>query len=305
MINKKLVFYSLLFFQKNEKIPNLSKFYSKKKELIYCKLALNLAGSIHKQGFKHILITNNKSKINELIHYNFPIQQINFKKLLNKKTKFYSAHFKIDVIKILSQKKYKSCLLDLDILITKKFSKKFLMLAKNFNLVSSLDYKTYNKEISLVYKILCNLNIKKPKWYGGEFILGDPIFFKKLYSQIMKIYPNYKKNLNNFFHVGDETLLNSALQILLIKKKILFKDIKNSNIIIRYWSILNTDIRKLSQAIDNIFLHLPSDKFFLSKINTNDYSFNELKKVYINYHQSFIRILILKLKNLIKHLLNI
>jgi len=178
MINKKLVFYSLLFFQKNEKIPNLSKFYSKKKELIYCKLALNLAGSIHKQGFKHILITNNKSKINELIHYNFPIQQINFKKLLNKKTKFYSAHFKIDVIKILSQKKYKSCLLDLDILITKKFSKKFLMLAKNFNLVSSLDYKTYNKEISLVYKILCNLNIKKPKWYGGEFILGDPIFFK-------------------------------------------------------------------------------------------------------------------------------
>jgi len=205
----------------------------------------------------------------------------------------------------LSQKKYKSCLLDLDILITKKFSKKFLMLAKNFNLVSSLDYKNYNKEISLVYKILCNLNIKKPKWYGGEFILGDPIFFKKLYSQIMKIYPNYKKNLNNFFHVSDETLVNSALQILLIKKRILFKDIKNSNIVIRYWSILNTDVRKLSQAINNIFLHLPSDKFFLSKINTDDYNFNELKKVYINYHQSFIRILILKFNNLIKYLLNI
>lgn len=306
MLKNQLTFYSLLFFEKNEKIINLSRFNSdKKKEIIYSKMALNLSKSIHKQGFKHILITNQKQKIKNLVNYNYPIYEIKFNKFLNKKTKFYSAHFKIDVIKMLSKKKNKSCLLDLDILITKKFTKKFLYLLKNYNLLCSLDYNLYNKKINLVYKLIANLNFKTPKWYGGEFILGEPIFFKRLYSQIMKIYPNYIKNLNYLFHVGDETLINSAIHILLQKNEIFFKDIKNFNIVCRYWSILNDDLTKIKYAMNNIFLHLPSDKVFLSKINVDDYNFKELKKVYLEYHQYFWKKLILKFKNKIKVLLNL
>jgi len=303
MLKNQLTFYSLLFFEKNEKIINLSRFNSdKKKEIIYSKMALNLSKSIHKQGFKHILITNQKQKIKSLVNYNYPIYEIKFNKLLNKKTKFYSAHFKIDVLKLLSKKKNKSCLIDLDILITKKFTKKFLYLLKNYNLLYSLDYNLYNKKINLTYKLLANLNFKTPKWYGGEFILGNKLFFKKLYKEIDILYPKYIKNINHFFHIGDETLLNCAIQKLLLKNNFFFKDIKGKKIIYRHWSIIKNSKFKLEYALKNIFLHAPGDKFFISRLNFNYLNFNLIKHKYSNHHNSIIRAVLLFLINKMKKL---
>ena len=288
--NKNITFYSLLFFEKNEKITNLSRILNKNKDYIYSKMALNLSKSIHNLGYQHVLVTNDKLKIRKLVNYKYPLKELKFKKILDSNTRFYSAHYKIDVFKYLSNKKNRSCLLDLDILIVKKFTKKFLSLSKHKNLIFSLNYDSgYNKKINFIFEKLCKFKIYKPKWYGGEFILGNSLFFKRLYIQIMKIYPNYKKNLNNFFFIGDETLTNSALQILLNKKKISFYDIRNCNFITRYWSILNYDLVKLNSVLRNIFLHLPSDKLFLSKNDISDYEYTDIKKMYLNYHQSYSR----------------
>ena len=60
MKNKKIIFYSLLYFTDNDINPNLSSFYKKNKDKIYILNALNLNNSLAKQNLNYVLITNNK-----------------------------------------------------------------------------------------------------------------------------------------------------------------------------------------------------------------------------------------------------
>jgi hypothetical protein len=305
-MERMITFYSLLYFSKSEKIPNLSRLLHWNKDSIYVNMASNLSNQLHKLGYKHILITN-KKKILESYNYKFPVIELNFKKRIKKETRFYSAHFKIDIFKYFSKQQNKSCLIDLDIFIINKFNNYFKNLANNYNLLYSLengaDYgKKYYSEINKIFNIIINKKFKKPKWYGGEFILGNKLFFKKLYKEIDILYPKYIKNINHFFHIGDETLLNCAIQKLLLKNNFFFKDIKGKKIIYRHWSIIKNSKFKLEYALKNIFLHAPGDKFFISRLNFNYLNFNLIKHKYSNHHNSIIRAVLLFLINKMKKL---
>jgi hypothetical protein len=130
-----------------------------------------------------------------------------------------------------------------------------------------------------------NNNVGK-HWYGGEFIFATPKFFLQIYNEIIdKIYVNYINNYDGLYHVGDEMLLNAAIQNL--GKKISFIDISKKKIIIRYWSINTIEKQKNIQKFLNFFLlHLPADKKYLSKINILLLDYKEFKKFYLYYLNS-------------------
>ena len=306
-----LIFYALLFFSKEDVNPNLKIKSLNKKYEILLKNAYNLANSLKKQKLKFILLTNNLKKTSEFKKINFTVKKINFKKKISSKTPFYSAHYKLDVFKYFEKQKHICCLLDLDVIAINKISK-HLILAKNneTNLVYDLNSKKdqkYNSKIIETLKICNNLKDNKPNWYGGEFIFGNNIFFKKINQKIKYIYPRYIRNISKVHHIGDETIVNSALQIIKKEKKIKFKDVSKNKVITRYWSInTKTKQKDIEYFLKKHFLlHLPGDKIFLSKIDVNKMNYKEIRSIYKDHVYSFKNRFINKSKFLLNYLKNV
>jgi hypothetical protein len=224
-----LIFYGLLFFSKKDINPNFKvKSFNKKYEILL-KNAYNLANSLKKQKLKFVLLTNSLEKIRKFKKVNFIVKKINFKKKISSNTPFYTAHYKLDVFKYFEKQKHICCLLDLDVVAINKISKHLIIAKnKNINLVYDLNDqqdKNYNSKIIKTLKLCNNLNNNYPNWYGGEFIFGNRFFFREINNKIKIIYPKYIKNLDAIHHIGDETIVNAALQIMKKEKKIKFKDI--------------------------------------------------------------------------------
>ena len=103
-----------------------------------------------------------------------------------------------------------------------------------------------------------NLANNQPNWYGGEFIFGNNIFFKTINTKIKYIYPKYIKNINKIHHIGDETIVNSALQIIKKEKQIKFTDISKNKVIARYWSINTKTKQKNRLSFKKLFFITPT-----------------------------------------------
>ncbi|MHA3091609.1 hypothetical protein [Acinetobacter brisouii] len=247
------------------------------------------------------VITNNGEKIvnlNSDIELYCNLIEIDFSTNVPENAKFYSAHFKLDVFRYFSKlpNEFYGGLIDLDV----------ICLGENFKIFNEL----LEKKESLVYEITEQRLpaygfdvIKKDisyvlgmesvgKWYGGEFIFGDAIFFKKLIKEIDGIYQNYIKNIDHLSHHGDEVIVSAAIEKL-IRNGVSLKSISNNGIIERYWSVYpKHKQRKIEFYLDNFFLHLPADKDFIS--NNCNLEINSFIKKYKKY--VFIR----KLKSFIK-----
>jgi hypothetical protein len=96
-------------------------------------------------------------------------------------------------------------------------------------------------------------------------------------------------------------LLNAAIQNL--GKKISFIEISQKKIISRYWSINTIEKKKnIKNYLNSFLLHLPADKKYLSKINMLSIDYNEFKKFYLNYLNSFKKIIYNKLQFLYRRI---
>lgn len=309
-MKNKIIFYGLLYFSKKDINPNFrySNYHSKYKVLI--NNAYNLASSLYKQDLKFILLTNSIRELKKFRKYNFPVKEINFKKKINNNTKFFTAHFKLDTFVYFEKQKHNSCLLDLDVIAINKIKKILTEVnLQKTSLVYDLNDKKnfkYNKKILKTLQWCNNLKDNEPNWYGGEFILGNEKFYKELNKNIKIVLPNYKKNLKRFHHVGDETIVNSALQLIKKKKSFLIRDISKMKIIKRYWSIPTKSKQdNLKTFLNNHFLlHLPADKIFLSNLDVDNITYKEIRKKYKNKVLSLTNIMLYRFKSLINFVRN-
>ena len=114
------------------------------------------------------------------------------------------------------------------------------------------------------------------------------------------------KNRNKLHHLGDEMLLNSALQIIKRDNKIQFTDISSFSIVERYWSSnTNHKQKNIDYVLKSSLIHLPSDKKFLSTINTKSNSLKNIHKIVKNHLKSKKLLLINILKKFIEFLSNL
>lgn len=285
-----MYFYSLFYLQENDDKVESVNLNSNNHLKVYIDNMFFLSKTLFDaSGCKLNVVTNNIEKIKEIgrgIDKYCDFLEINFDTKIPGNAKFYSAHYKLDVLRYFSQLPIDNYigLIDIDIVCT----------GENFDKLKSLFEKKYN----LVYEITEQRssaygmpNLKKDlglilgrnsegNWYGGEFIFGNPIFFKKLIVEIDKIYVNYVKNLDYLSHHGDEVIVSAAVEILK-NQGVLIKSVNNIGIIERYWSVYpKHKQKKLSFYLNNFFLHLPSDKEFIAdniSLNLSDF-INKYKK---------------------------
>ena len=299
----KIRFYGLLYISKIDSNPNLNKKYLNNKIYIYAKNAENLYYSLKKNDCELVIVTNKPKLIKNFFSKDIEIKKINFLKLIPKNIKFYSSHFKLDLYSFLSKKNNYSGILDLDMLLINKFNAKFLkFIRQKKNLVLNLNNKknkTHNKLIKSSLDICNKSNLNSADWYGGEFLIGNDIFFKNIYKYARSCISNYLKNRNKLHHLGDEMLLNSALQIIKRDNKIQFTDISSFSIVERYWSSnTNHKQKNIDYVLKSSLIHLPSDKKFLSTINAKSNSLKNIHKIVKNHLKSKKLLLINILKKI-------
>ncbi len=241
---------------------------------IYLNNAYYLAKNLFDiNGIKLNLLTNNKDLIKKIvpdIDKYCNLLEISFFTNVPKNARFYSAHFKLDVFRYLSnlEKNEYVGLIDLDVICINKFSDSFIDLFNNripivYDITNQrVDAYGENKIIEDLSYVLGEKSLGR--WYGGEFIFGSPDFFKKLVDHINEVYLNYCNNLNKLSHHGDEVIVSAAIEKM-IKKGENIKLVNDLLIIERYWSKIPRHKQNRFKYVEkSSLLHLPADKKFIS-----------------------------------------
>lgn len=273
---KHVTFYSLFYLDESalDISINLRSKQSNKYK-VYLENAITLSKSLSGYGCSHILIVNDKKSISSMLENmgclgEIKLQQIDFSLEVPAGINFYSAHFKIDAIKFLSQLEGYNVLLDLDVIAVNPPDSLFYLYVKNnvplYYDITDQVIPAYGSDMILSDMKKISTNAIESRWSGGEFLAGDAKFFDFLHKEIMSIYGSYVKSYKLLHHQGDEMLVSIALQIMKTKYQIYIADAGTPGIIYRYWGSCPKHPQKALNYMDYVFLlHLPSDKDLLVK----------------------------------------
>ncbi|HEX8349853.1 MAG TPA: hypothetical protein VF598_07815 [Hymenobacter sp.] len=195
--------------------------------------------------------------------------QLIFNEWVPGKVGFYQAHYKIDLLKQVYDTLEEDeilLLLDTDILCLKKFNTDVIggITSAAYN-ISDQCFQTYGFErVRSDLNFLTDQELVNPAWYGGEFLIGDREFLKKLIHEINFVLPRYIKAWRDLHHHGDESIISSALNRLPANT---FLDVTPLNVVNRFWTVRTKHTqRSIGYALESVFLHLPSEKGFLESL---------------------------------------
>jgi hypothetical protein len=242
---------------------------------VYIRCACNLASMMGASERPLTLITNDKKKVLSSSAYakSFPIVEMDFTLDVPRGIPFRSAHFKLDVIAALGTGRFgtRPALIDLDMLAIQPISD---------DLLTSEGFLAYDITSAMIAevgeaKLLRDINIltdhprDRPIWFGGEFLLANHDDFAELSKEILRIWPNYLKNIETFSHIGDETVVTAALLNLMNMSKPI-RDAGQAGVVQRWWSArTHFPQKRLHEMSETCFLHLPADKVFFASLDAH------------------------------------
>lgn len=292
-------FFGLLHLNENESSSvNLKEKNFNKKIEIYLKNAMALSNSIANIGEQLTLITNKSEKIESMLknikgNHSLNLKQLDFEMNVPKGLRFYSAHYKIEVFKYLSNLNNEySIFCDLDMIAIQDKLPKPLLNCINSGIplcydITDNDYSYYGHEkIINTIDLVLGSSGSSGHWYGGEFLAGPPTFFKEISKVTDKLTENYINNIDNLHHLGDEAITTAAIE-LLKKNGVYIEDAGKNGIVGRYWNSRTRYSQPNFSYYQNCFLlHLPADKDFLAALITANNNLNQSNlfsyKKYIN-----------------------
>jgi len=264
------------------------------KAAIYVNNAINLQHSLHKSGVEFILLTNNKSIVDEIVRVEgreLNVVEIPFLTKVPSGTRFYSAHFKIDAFRYLSalNDKYTG-LCDLDMTCINDLPACFLNNIENqtpmYFDISDQVIPAYGQEVVARDLELIHHLKSEGRWSGGEFVCGSPSFFAALTTEIDNVYGNYLDVIDKLHHKGDESIVSASLEIMR-RKGVYISDAGTLGIVGRYWSCRIAHPQKSFKYFEKCYLlHLPGDKRFLSDMaKKGPFDFSAFKREYAVYRK--------------------
>lgn len=251
----------------------------------YFLCAINLFRSLQSVGIQLCIVTNSKLLLDSFAFEETEIDiiQLEFDLSMPEGTKFYSAHYKIELFRFLSllPDEYVG-LVDCDVVCINKIPRSLQnaisqKLPMYYDITEQM-VPTYGIETVISDKEKIDNRASIGLWAGGEFMAGPPAFFGILYQQVDNLKKVYFKISHSLFHEGDEMITSVSIEKMMADGYNIF-DAGNLNIIKRFWSI-NVKHAQLPLAAykECFLLHLPADKAFLSKISNEDYRKGIFKK---------------------------
>jgi hypothetical protein len=242
---------------------------------VYIGCAALAAKSARANGIDFGLFTNDAATIRKVVDRDgldpFPIEEIDFSLDVPLVKEFYSAHFKIDVIKALASGEYGDLvgMIDLDTLFLRGLHEDVSRHAREGFCVYQTDdvFAFYGtRKVLRDLETVAGTAIEDPKWYGGEFLVATPANMRILHEVVEICWPRYVANIKSMRHIGDEVAVSAALNILR-QRGIPVTDLGNSRAAVgRWWSAPTSYPQRAFEELQRCFLlHLPSDKPYLAE----------------------------------------
>lgn len=273
----KYCFYSLLHIAEFETTANAFTPRSFDHQMeIYVRNAQVLAASLQHFDCKFVLLTNDTRKLKRYLlngGFEVEVQEIPCITNVPKGTKYFSAHFKLDVYRYFSTLPEIYCVyLDLDMVCVNPLPSSFLHYVR----LGTPMYLDVSAESISVYgesPMQSDLSLvlgreSEGKWAGGEFLAGCSSFFIKLVQEIEVVLPSYISNMASLNHIGDETFVSAALENL--RSNLYITDAGAMLIVGRYWN-RQCESEFIYQNRFEFFkrcflIHLPADKLWIANL---------------------------------------
>lgn len=130
-----------------------------------------------------------------------------------------------------------------------------------------LPHEMPSEGIAQVHQICPEVDKATFTWAGGEMIGGTASFYSRLVEKIDHVLPAYFRELSKteLFHIGDEMPVSIAWN-LLGQERLQSIEAYSVGLLYRYWG--NTETKPFSHYGVSL-MHLPYDKLFLAKVDTN------------------------------------
>jgi len=236
--------------------------------VVYVGCASLLAASARWAGESFTVLTNAASELHRIAaEHGFPpfaCKEIAFDLEIPRNIRFYQAHYKLCALDAMASGELGgfTALIDIDAVLLGGLSPR---------LGGLHGLHAYGIDEGLAEAHLGDLHrlIGHPRgprrWFGGEFIAGDPAALRPLAAAVKMLLPRYLEAVPTLAHVGDETLVSAALN-LLIEAGAAVHDVGPERTVVRWYSSrLRVRQERLAQALDATMLHLPADKSFLQE----------------------------------------
>lgn len=267
---------------------------------IYLNCGRLLAASCKTFGINYAIITNKAEYVKERVNLlGGGVEIVSFvtNRSVPADLSFYSAHFKLDVLRGFGEGLFgrQIGLVDLDTVVVNDFLLDSLVKSEDSLFVydiSDIERASYGDGIiSQSLKAVGGPVTNIAYWFGGEFIFGNQNLFHLLSLEIDRIWPLYLKTYKELHYQGDEMVVSAALKHLensgvsLIDVGNLIRN-NGKPLIARWWSArtLGQQI-PLNTAANAAILHLPADKPFLASMA--DYEFNPIH--FIQSYRRYVR----------------
>jgi hypothetical protein len=189
---------------------------------------------------------------------------------LPKMTRFYSAHFKLDMIEQLGamlQDDELLMVLDTDMLALRAVNEELLRRCWTTGVgafdISDQEFSAYGE-----HRVLADLDtvagtrLRNPRWFGGEVLLASAGFISELVPCAHACFDRYHDVIQQLNHNGDEMFISAALNLLADRGHQII-DLGAHRVVGRHWS--GNTHRDLRWFKGCSLLHLPGCKRLLER----------------------------------------
>jgi hypothetical protein len=187
---------------------------------------------------------------------------------LPKRTPFYAAHFKLDLMDQVASMLPDDAmmlLLDADIVAMLPLDSNLIERCAQAGLgaydISDQVFPAYGSaNVIKDLEIVAGQRLRNPRWYGGEFLLATPASLRRLVTRARVSCRRYISETERVKHHGDEIFISSALNALVDDGQALI-EVGAYQAVGRHWPGNNyRDVRWFRCCS---FIHLPGGKLLL------------------------------------------
>lgn len=244
---------------------------------IYVGNALALSLSLARLGYAFTLVTDDHVRVQEAAaeiapNISLDVMQLTMARAVPQDIAFHSAHHKLDLLQLLAEQSSAVVgILDLDIIALRKISPQALScIAKG----GFLAYEISDQVFPAYGQGTVVENIRRiaqgkggSRWFGGEFLLGQPSGFADLARATERVWPRYMAECRSLHHQGDEMVTTAALNDL-IEEGFSLTNSSEFAAVKRFWSGRVHHRQPSFSDIEKKYslLHLPQDKAFLLRL---------------------------------------
>lgn len=239
----------------------------------YVRQALALARSLETLGKKLRVFTNDGTALQDLTLSEsrsatppYLIQEVRFPQDVPATMRFYACQHRMYLYSIYAQEAHYNCHMDTDIVANHAKRSLVQVLEENPGVdgwvydISDQVFPAYGTKV-VQDDIRREMGVQHPfpRWYGGEFIIGNARLFGYLHEECQRQFGKFLGALTRLNHVGDECLISAALNN--NRENLTLADAGASGLVVRHWANRTLHAEKPSSVLSqSLFWHLPLSK---------------------------------------------